>query len=144
MPQVRMKKDNEEELVKHYISMRNLVLSGQDDAAIVYFQNNSLIKNWRSLLLYAGSKQNCPVCCLIIDQVYFSKIFTEEEFPFEITKAVHGIHFDFSNRINVYLKSGKFESKIDDYMKMNEGIANTMNNIGHEFLNLKPHHFLNP
>ncbi len=146
MPQVRMKKDNEEELVKHYVVLRNLELSGQHDSAIEYFQANQLINNWRSLLHYAGVKKNCPVCCLIIDQVYFHRadIFTDEQFPTEISKAVHGIHLDFSKRIMVYLKSGKFDSKLEEYIKMNEGIAETMNSIGHDFVNLKPHHFQNP
>ena len=123
MPQVRMKKDNEEELVKHYVVLRNLELSGQHDSAIEYFQANQLINNWRSLLHYAG---------------------TDEELTTEISKTVHGIHLDFSKRIMVYLKSGKFDSKLEEYIKMNEGIAETMNSIGHDFVNLKPHHFQNP
>lgn len=141
MPQVRMKKENDEVITKHYSALRNLGLSNQLANAVKYFLDNQLISNWRSLFRYAGFKRNCFVCTLIIDQIYAAGIFSPEEFEFEISKETHGLHLDFANRVNIYIKSGKIEAKLAAYQEVNDAIAEAVINKGHKFVNLKPHHF---
>lgn len=136
-----MQKESEAEVVRHYVSLRNLLLSDQTDAARSYFKEKGLISNWRMLLHYAGTQKNCHVCALIIDHVYELGNFSDQEFPLEITKAVHGIHVDFYKRIKVYINSGKFDTKLEQYYELNKAIQNAVHGTGHDFVNLKPHHF---
>lgn len=141
MPQVRMKKVAEDSVIKHYVRLKNLLLSEQQDAAVRYFRDQNLIGNWRDLYKFTGTRKNCRVITLIIDMVYQFGNYSEEEFLLEISKATHGIHYDFSQRIRHYLKSGNFDQKLEKYEELNNAVADAVFSKGLNFVNLKPDHF---
>ncbi len=132
MPQVKMKLDNEVRVVEHYVSLRNLMVSGQWMAAERYFILNSLIENWQGLFKYTMSRKNCEVTKLILKLVFHIRVIqqkkmTPKEFGVEVSTLLRDFRDEYfqsnlalSGKEN--LASDKYQKNLAEYFKVNYAV----------------------
>lgn len=113
------KSAEDDEIVRIYDGVKRL--SGQINKTRVrdFVLENNFADKWKDLLHYAMVKKDCETTILVINLVVSLGVLkTRDDMVLEISEVAHGVTLAFTQKVDKYLKSDKFDQKWREHNKV--------------------------